>query len=59
MPDSNTLSSSLPHKFIVLGDIGYTNAPTLPEITKECFNPMSCLAVVSLGDYGYDMDTNQ
>eukprot|EP01083_Nonionella_stella_P025246 69559_1 len=56
-PDQSTLSQSLPHKFILYGDMGTTNTQACGPATQMILNG-DINAVIHIGDFAYNMYEN-
>jgi len=56
-PDAETLSDSLPHRFIMFGDMGNENSQACAPATEMVLDG-DINAVFHLGDMGYNMNEN-
>lgn len=61
--DASTLHTAMqknvPHKFVILGDMGDTNDQVNSAVTKEGRDERDIDVVVHVGDFAYDMDSNE
>ena len=67
-PDARTLSSSLPHQFIVYGDLGHTlpdsSSTVMPFVSRDVQHgppglPRGAIdMILHVGDFAYDFDSN-